>query len=66
MKIFVLQTVFLSLNIITQKRGTESHCYIAFSFTYFPKIKVGLSNNQSVCLFMCPPQIAFEPLGRFP
>jgi hypothetical protein len=42
---------------------------------YFPKMKVGLSNQQSVCLYeyirvsmslsVCPPPITFEPLSTF-
>jgi hypothetical protein len=31
-------------------------------FSYFPKMKVGLSYHQSVCL--CFPLITFEPLGK--
>jgi hypothetical protein len=48
---------------------------ICIFLAYFPKMKVGLSNHQSVCvcvcvsvsvsLPVCPPLITTEPLGRF-
>jgi hypothetical protein len=40
---------------------TVSVSIINLFLAYFPKMKVGLSNHQSVC----PPLITFEPLGRF-
>jgi hypothetical protein len=48
--------------------------YITYSLklmlflAYFPKIKVSLSNHQSVCLCVCvcfPPLITSKPLGKF-
>jgi hypothetical protein len=36
-----------------------------FIITYFPKMKAGLSNHQSVCLSVCHPLITSEPFGRF-
>jgi hypothetical protein len=36
-----------------------------FLLTYFPKMKAGLSNQQSVCVCVsvCPPLITFEPMS---
>jgi hypothetical protein len=39
-------------------------CEVSF-IAYFPKMKVGLSDHQSVCLSVCPPIITSELLGRF-
>jgi hypothetical protein len=32
---------------------------------YFKKMKVGLSNHESVCLCVCPSLITFEPIRVF-
>jgi hypothetical protein len=36
---------------------------IQLFLAYFQKMKVGLSNHQPVCLYVCPPLITFEPIG---
>jgi hypothetical protein len=61
----------------TPNYSSEKKAFLA----YFPKMKVGLSNHQSVCLYLClyvclsvymtvclsvcPQIITFEQLGRF-
>jgi hypothetical protein len=43
----------------------ELHGALCCFLAYFSKMKVDLSNHQSVCLSVCPQLIASELLGRF-
>jgi hypothetical protein len=43
----------------------ESYEHFIHFLAYFPKMKVGLSNHQSVCMYVCPPLITSELIVNF-
>jgi hypothetical protein len=51
----------------TKSKSTVTNLVTYLVLAYFSNMKVGVSNHQSVCVYVSvgPPLITFEPLGRF-